>query len=372
MRATGAPGDPTPIVKRFEEIILRAIETCVEKYNLKLRDKPTSPEDAISLLRAAIPEGTPIFVFIDEYDTPFNSLVLRSPIKPEEKKKAMEPLKASYDVFLKALKSANTRNYLTGVLNIHVPGFTGLTPNRASFSPDWHALSGYTEADVKDLLAQVRALLPEKDPRLELFEEKVILPIITEAYNGYWFAIRDKKQSKVYNADMVNHFVRFTLDRRDYPRGKELLSEAVSLSDNVLAFAASLPWHSGLLINPMMPDFGLRDPISSVLNMDKILDIYYKLAGTTDMFWQILYSFGALTTKQVGADGSNLLIGTPNDVVRDEFLTTTSEMIQGDAKRFGIAREAFLEMLQSGDPSKFVKCFYAGDILITTFSERRH
>ena len=71
-----------------------------------------------------------------------------------------------------------------------------------TFRPALHALCGYTEEDVKNLLAQVRCHLTN-DPRLHLFEENKIFPLLKDAYDGYLFANRDKEQARVYNADSV-------------------------------------------------------------------------------------------------------------------------------------------------------------------------
>ena len=364
---TSVSPDPLAPTKEFHEVVLGSVDLCVKRYNLTLSDTPTTAHRAIQLLRNAAPEGTPIFVFVDEYDTPFNSLILRSPITPADKKTALDPLKLAYSSFLQALKAANTCNYMTGVLNVHIPEFSGFTPNRVSFDPDWHAFAGYTEDDVKHLLTQVKSLLLPDDPRLKLFQEESALPLLTKAYNGYWFAITDLKQPKMYNADVVNNFVRFTLSEYRHPVGDELSFAATTLSDNVLAFAASLPHHRYLLLDPMMDDFPSPVLISKAVDMDQILDIYDPMHQTKGMFWQILYDFGALTTKRVGADGSNLLIGAPNEVARDEYLTAIADVIDPQIRMNGIAKGAFLAMLESGNPTDFIRCYNDGFISIPNF-----
>ena len=142
---------------RFVVIILESIRECVDKYGLTLPASvlgvTTDPASALKNFCMAA-GSTPIFAFTDEYDTPFNNLVLRSPLSLDDKERAMLPLKANFNSFLRALKSQNVRNFMTGVPNIHI---TAMTMFRTNFSPDWHALSDYTEKDVKTLLAQVRS-----------------------------------------------------------------------------------------------------------------------------------------------------------------------------------------------------------------------
>ena len=317
----------------------------------------------MSLLQEAA-GNTPVFAFIDEYDSPFNNLVLRTALAPKDKEKALDALNINYNSFIKALKDDKIRNYMTGVMNIRV---SGVTMDQVTFDPRYHALSGYTEDDVRNLLHQIRALLPQEDSRPRLFEEDKIFPLLKDAYNGYWFVIRDRGQCKMYNADMVNYFVRFTLRQYSYPTGAMRMSEFTTLSDNILTFAASLPYHSGLLVEPLVGNV-IPGPLSALTAAD-IMKLYTIPADPSDTratFWQILYSFGALTTKQVGITDEDIITGVPNAVTKDEYLTI-AKMIRPDVKDYQATRYAFHHLVQNADPKDFLGCFFDGRIQVDKF-----
>ena len=125
------------------------------------------------------------------------------------------------------------------------------------------------------------------------------------AYNGYWFGrTHDAQPAKMYNADMVLYFVRFILSDGRFPENGELIDPNASISNKILTFAGSLPWLGGLLVAPLAEKLiTFRSPAVTV-DMEEIMVLFRNPLDpkARDIFWQLLYYYGALTTQGINRD----------------------------------------------------------------------
>jgi len=241
----------------FKKYIVQRVKACASRYSLAL-GSADSPAEALKSLKDAAGE-TQVYVFIDEYDTPFAKIVLGSALNMEQKETTLARLRESYNSVILSIKSAQFRLFMTGILDIAFSGLSGMSFSRTTFEPGWHTLSGFTEDDVKLLLQTVSERLPEDDPCRDLLsQEQVVnnpqeqndkrtaLERLRAAYNGYWFGrTHDDQPAKMYNADMVLYFVRFILSDGRFPENSELIDPKASISNKILKFAGSLPWLGG-------------------------------------------------------------------------------------------------------------------------------
>ena len=305
--------NPKQFVADFNSYIVSQIVERATDYHLTLRSS-TSPADALdSLMHAARRlDNTPVYVFFDEYDTPFTKIVLGSTLSEEQKETTLASLRESYSSVLLSIKSIGFCLFMTGIVDISIPSFSWISFSRTTFEPAWHTLSGFTEDDIKSLLQTVCERLPEDDPRRYLLsqehvvkdpeqqkddprqwlnDKRTALERLRDAYNGYWFGrTHDAQPAKMYNADMVLYFVRFVLSRGRFPEKGELIDPDANISDKILKFAGSLPWLGGLLVAPLTEKLiTFRSPAATV-DMEDIMILFKNPSDpkACHIFWQLL------------------------------------------------------------------------------------
>ena len=155
----------------------------------------------------------PIYVLIDEYDNLANAVLARD---GEAAYHALTRDDGFYRSFFAALKAgtnvgAMERLFVTGVSPLAMDDLTsGFNIARnLSLRPEFNAMLGFTENEVRGLLRDYDAKAPP-----ERFEDA--LAIMRKWYNGYRFAT--KAQEDVYNTDLVLYYLAECRDAEAPPR----------------------------------------------------------------------------------------------------------------------------------------------------------
>ena len=229
-------------------------------------------------------------------------------------------------------KLPSSRFLMTGIVDLVVPSGSF---DHASFSPALHTIAGFTEEDVRRLLAELKQ--KTTDDKIKTLLDDALEPM-KQAYDGYWFADVDMNQPKIYNADMVLYFLDHLLEKGEYPSSDQRIDRNATISDNILNFAASLPSLAGLLTIPDKDqlEIKVKGSPASVVDIQEVMKVFnaenlpQEKARIEKMFLSLCYYFGALTTKSITVTGTgpeaeeSVTLGVPNEVARLQYLQSFS------------------------------------------------
>jgi hypothetical protein len=388
--------DPQVVAKSFDDkfnaAILRQVAACAKEYNLDytpphIGDASAAVIDlqlAVRSLQLSIPKEADrplgIYVFVDEFDAPFTRTVIGSTLPAETKTEVLRLITQTYSAFFESVKQLPTSRFLmTGIVDMLVPTLSGGSFNHATFDPYLHTFAGFTEEEVKRLLAELKQ--KTTDDTVNGLLDGALEPL-RDAYNGYWFADVDMKQPKIYNADMVLYFLNHLLTNREYPSPNERIDSNATISDNILNFAASLPTLAGLLKFPPEGDLEIevKGTPASMIMIDEVMKVFkaenlpQEKARIENMFLSLCYYFGALTTKAItprtGPEAeTSIKLGVPNGVARLQYLKSINAVLSPGTFSLAKAKENVRVFISDNNPQPMLASFLAKEFLINQAKE---
>jgi hypothetical protein len=255
--------------------------------------------------------GRKIYLFIDEYDH-FTNAILTSDERLtdyEDETHGEGYLRKFFNTVKSGTSSSIERCFVTGVSPVTMDDLTSgfNIGTNYSASPDFNAMVGFTESEVRDMLTYYAATVP--------FSHTVdqLLAAIKPWYDNYRFAARSAEDATMYNSNMVLYFV------DNYIRGGGRFPEAM-IDVNIRTDYDRLR----MLIRRDREFAHDASVIQTIVSQGYILgsiknSFPARYITRPDNFISLLYYFGMLTIDKVESGQLKLVI--PNEVVREQIYT---------------------------------------------------
>lgn len=277
-----------------------------------------------SLLSAITDQPYKLYLLIDEYDNFANEIAMGGARSDDERYAKMVTGDGVLKTVFKNVKAAMgegrmDRVFVTGVspmlLSDLTSGFN--TASDISLERQMHALCGFTEAEVAQLVDQVGGgcgFVAE--------QTAAIKQLMRTFYNGYLF--RPDAQEPLYNPTLSIYFLD-ALQRECEPPS-EILDVNLSMDKNKLEYIASRPGGDHLIQQLLedQPNLGVQ----RILNRFSLKDLVKPKLGH-DSLVSLLFYFGMTTLQGRDAQGQPLL-RIPNLVTRGLYFDQLRELLLPD------------------------------------------
>ena len=196
----------------FKGVVAMSIDKFVRKYNLEF---DINPNLSVSLLLNSLietfevqrPEDK-IYVIIDEYDHFANELLSFNTNQFKSLVSKNGQVRKWYEILKKGTESVIDRIFITGVAPITLDSLTSgfnivsdITRNRL-----FNEMMGFTTEELLQMM---------EDIGIDKKEQKELLPIMKENYDGYRFST--KGVEKMYNSNMCLYFLKDYVQFREIP-----------------------------------------------------------------------------------------------------------------------------------------------------------
>ena len=251
----------------------------------------------------------PLYGLVDEYDNFANTVLARH---GREAYESFTHGGGFYRSFFATLKAgagesggALERLFITGVSPITMDDVTSGFNIGAniSLSPGFNDVLGFSEAEVRDLLATYRdggALNQDADAALD---------VMREWYNGYRFA--EDAGGDLYNTDMVLYYLKESISTDRVPR--RLIDFNVRIDYGKLRHLLVANRNAGARLNG---NFDLLRRIAGEGGADADVNLSFPLEELVEPenFLSLLYYFGLLSIR--GSANGRTRLGIPNQTVR--------------------------------------------------------
>ena len=330
---------PETLEREFEDYCRLEIEEALERNPdlfpadavARVLDHPSASGKLNALFREARRRGVRLYLLIDEYDNFANTILAHHGADAYHE---LTHGSGFYRNFFAALKAGAGRSggglerlFVTGVSPITLDDVTsGFNIGKnISLAPEFNAVLGFTEADVRGLLEIYR-----KAGALSL-DANVALDVMREWYDGYRFAKRTEET--VYNTDMVLYFLDAAVPnkpmpddlidvnvRMDYGKLRHLLtvSRGQAQASGTARAGASDTGEAGERAGDVRlnGNFDLLRQIVGEGQADADIQASFPLErlDQRDNFLSLLHYFGLLTIR--AADGGRTRLHIPNQTVR--------------------------------------------------------
>ena len=327
---------PETLQREFEyycgEVIQRSMERHPDLFPpqevLRISSAPSIEAKLHGLFWYAAEHDIRLYLLIDEYDNFANTLLAHHGADAYHE---LTHGSGFYRSFFAALKGGAGRSggglerlFVTGVSPITLDDVTSgfNIGTNVSLLPEFNALLGFTEAEVRDLLQTYR-----KAGALAL-DEEVALDVMREWYDGYRFA--EGAKETVYNTDMVLYFIRAAMPNKrmpddlvdvnvriDYGKLRHLLTVSRKrVPAGAGPGSAARPNEEAGAARQLNGNFDLLRQVVGAGQAEARIRASFPLErlGQRDNFLSLLHYFGLLTIQKTVAGRARLRI--PNQTVR--------------------------------------------------------
>ena len=286
----------------------------------RISSAPSASLKLIALFDYASRHDIRLFVLVDEYDSFATAMLARHGVHGHPR---LAIGNGFYHSFFAALKSGAGRSgglervFITGAtplaLEDAVSGFNIAT--HISFAPEFNALLGFTEAEVRDLVQAYR-----RAGALSL-DEDAALDVMRQWYGGYRFAAGAEEE--VYNTHMVLHFLNAAMPnkpmpddlidedvRKDYGQLRRLLTEGRNGAARAMQVDAPSPHEDAGATWRPRGNFELLRLLVDESQMDAEIQASFTLERLErgENFLSLLYNFGLLSIQEGGVERTRLRI----------------------------------------------------------------
>ena len=199
-------------IKGFKNEVASSINLFVEKYGLDFYiNREDEAENILdNLIKAFSIQRVEekIYVIIDEYDHFANELLGFNPNQFKSLVSKNGKVRKWYEILKKGTESVVDRIFITGVAPITLDSLTSgfNVGSDKTQNIRFNEMMGFTEKELKDLM---------NEQSITEIEQKEIIPIMKENYDGYKFSIYGKE--KMYNSNMCLYFLNSYLENKRIP-----------------------------------------------------------------------------------------------------------------------------------------------------------
>ena len=204
--------DEEKTMKAFKEKVTISITGFVNKYNIDFFVNPElSTEGLLGSLIEAFKtqrEKEKIYVIIDEYDHFANELLGFNTNQFKNLVSKNGKVRKWYETLKEGTESVIDRIFITGVVPITLDSLTSGFNIGADITQrsKFNEMMGFTKAELVKMM---------EDIEIAKEEQKELLPIMKENYDGYKFSVDGKE--KIYNSNMCLYFLNRYLEQRKMP-----------------------------------------------------------------------------------------------------------------------------------------------------------
>lgn len=295
----------------FTEFCSRYADLLPAGTTEKLRGCRGAVEQLNVLCYGCSDAGQKIYLFLDEYDH-FTNKILAEPACLDEYKCQTHGtgyLRLFFDAIKLGTSSAIERVFITGVSPVTLDDLTSGFNIGTNYSlhPDFNEMSGFTEEEVRDMLAYYASVLP--------FEHSVdeLMDIMKPWYDNYCFSPSCYGMTTMYNSCMVLYFL-------DNYIGHRFTIPANLIEDNIRVDYAKLRMlirhdkdftHDASVIQQLVSNGFITGELKTGFPAEQI--------GKPENFVSLLFYFGLITLDGTYRGHTRFVI--PNEVVREQIFT---------------------------------------------------
>lgn len=259
-----------------------------------IKQEMNQKEDAVAQLGFLCDQcaeaGLKIYLFIDEYDHLTNQILTHKEHEgqPQEQTLGEEHLRHFFNNIKGAAASSIARVFITGVTPVTMydlaSGFNIST--NYSLSPEFNEMVGFTEEEVREMLAYYASVLPFRHSVDELIE------VMKPWYGNYCFDNSECEKATIYNPAMALNFVdNYIQSNYEIPKKPcEVIpstDEVISSTDHeivrqLIRYAKEFAHDSSIIEDMMTKGFALGNlldifPATSINTPDGILSLLFNL-----------------------------------------------------------------------------------------------
>ena len=204
--------DNETAMRGFKEKTSITIKGFVEKYGLNFYTNPDlTAEGLLSDLIEAFKTqktGEKLYVIIDEYDHFANELLGFNTNQFKNLVSKNGKIRKWYEILKEGTESVIDRIFITGVAPITLDSLTSGFNISSDKTQDlkFNEMIGFTKEELINMMNQLN---------ISDEEQKRILPIMKENYDGYKFSI--EATTKIYNSNMCLYFLNNYIEQRKIP-----------------------------------------------------------------------------------------------------------------------------------------------------------
>ncbi len=298
--------DEETTINTFKEKVTASIQDFIDRYKLDFYINPElTSEGLLNNLIIAFKNqknGEKLYVIIDEYDHFANELLS---FRTDSFKKLVSKngkIRKWYEVLKEGTETVVDRIFITGVAPITLDSMTSGFNIVKDLTKDsrFNEMMGFTEDELIKIM---------EDQKLTRKEQKELLPIMKENYDGYRFSLYGEFNNNLYNSNMCLYFLNSYISFRKVPN--QLVDVNIASDYNKIGNMLRLCKGEKRLelINKTISGEGLISEITEKFNPE----IGF---GETEMI-SMLYYLGYLTIEDVIGNYPKLVI--PNKAIKEIY-----------------------------------------------------
>jgi hypothetical protein len=306
--------------------INRSIQRCARMYKPLLDDTIIiDPNDALNSLQSLLDltsyADLPLYLLVDEYDNFANEVFMAQQSGSTERYQHLVEGEGIIKTVFKTVKYAlggqgMERVFMTGVSPVLANDLTSgfnIVEN-ISLEPDLHAMCGFTEAEVTEMLSHVAEVC-----HLTSQQTDEALLLLRTFYNGYRFSLIE--DIRLYNPTLTFYFLKYLQTHCAYPQ--DMLDANLATDRQKIAYVSQIP-HGDEVIMTALHE---TEPLT-VSTLSQRFGVQHILYGEkTDPFMaSLLYYLGVLTLGGTTPMGKRILT-IPNQVTRKLYAECIREML---------------------------------------------
>lgn len=346
-----ATENPEELRRSFSSKVLTSLKYFQRDHGLEELNLLPAGEYPATILQDFFAEiygkiDVPVYIIIDEYDHFANELLGFHPELFQEMVSGNGFVRKFYEVIKTATRDGIVqRIFMTGVSPVTLDSLTSGFNIVSSKSRDsrFHGMCGFTENEVRDLLAEILPLEASEQTCSNLLKEMEWL------YDGYCFS-EDSKE-RLFNSDMVLYYLMGIVQRGEAPR--EVLDPNIDSDHDKMKGLFSLKTEEDRIRN--------REILRNIVEGKEIWTqlapgINFSEEFTQAKFLSLLYYLGFLTIED--SLGRQVKLKIPNHVIETLYLTYFNEVIQ-EVGDFSISDDSIAaglaEIAREGKNELFVR-----------------
>lgn len=308
--------DEETTMQGFRDKVIEAVQKFINKYELDFYINPDlSTEALLGSLFIAFEnqrKEEKLYVIIDEYDHFANELLGFRTDNFKNLVSKNGKVRKWYEILKEGTESVVDRIFITGVAPITLDSMTSgfniifdLTQDRS-----FNEMMGFTAEELQTLM---------KEQNIPAKEQKELLPIMKENYDGYKFSL--KANERIYNSNMCLYFL------NEYVKYKEIPEELVDV--NIASDYSKI----GNMLRLCKGENRL-DIIEKTVSGEGIAtSIVQQFNPAVDFeereMLSMLYYLGYLTI--VGEDIGDPVLKVPNQVIKDIYAEYFLKVLREEA-----------------------------------------
>ena len=263
-----------------------------------IKQEMNQKEDAVAQLGFLCDQcaeaGLKIYLFIDEYDHFTNQILAHKEHEKRYQEQTLgeEHLRHFFNNIKGAAASSIARVFITGVTPVTMYNLANVfnISTNYSLAPEFNEMVGFTEEEVREMLAYYASVLPFRHSVDELIE------VMKPWYGNYCFDNSECGMATIYNPAMVLNFVDNNIQSNyEIPKKPcEVIpstDEVISSTDHeivrqLIRYAKEFAHDSSIIEDMMTKGFALGNlldifPATSINTPDGILSLLFNLGMVT-------------------------------------------------------------------------------------------